>query len=447
MQLGPPVHFNRRLINTDFVLQEPPKHAFYDNNTASSDYGQIVTVSRYDSTNVALTTSTGTTFSGKSTDTSNWSIGASTAVNAGSSIGGGIGDMVEAEASVDVTAKVGYDYNQNKDNYNSNYGERTITQTEQTDHDDKLLGRLQTIDIWRYRVYGVAVNDQQGQPSNAFYEVILPGPTLPFNGGGLDFDWYQPTYENGNVLSYPQLSNSAFSPADLGSYKIPCPSAPPGPDCNPDGTKTISGAMIPASQVFFNGTSGKLSLDFKNSTGSGQSFSYSHSLAESLDAKVAVSAKVDAGVANVEGHASVDVELHNNNSWGNTTTSDVTTTSDTGITLSRSSGDSAQAYAFYPVFYTTQDGTIKVTHAADVFSSSTGKSFWASIYAGSPTRANLRRASRHLRPGRHQPDRLDGYTTTPRARSCAASSSASRRLTPSPTPTTCSPRRRSTARR
>ena len=77
---------------------------------------------------------------------------------------------------------------------------------------------------------------------------------------------------------------------------------------------------------------------------------------------------------------SVDVNLHNSNSWGNTTTSDSTTTSDTGLTLNRSSGDGTQAYAFYPVFYTTQDGTIKVSHAVEVLASATGRAFWAGMY-------------------------------------------------------------------
>ena len=78
----------------------------------------------------------------------------------------------------------------------------------------------------------------------------------------------------------------------------------------------------------------------------------------------------------------MDAELHNSNSWSGMRTSESSTTSDTGITLNRSSGDSTQGYAFYPVFYTAQDGTIKVTHAAGVLESSTGRSFWAGLYGG-----------------------------------------------------------------
>ena len=46
-----------------------------------------------------------------------------------------------------------------------------------------------------------------GQPQYGFYEITLPGRTVPFGpGGGRDFgDWYQPLHQNGNALSYPPL--------------------------------------------------------------------------------------------------------------------------------------------------------------------------------------------------------------------------------------------------
>ncbi len=391
VNLGAPVHFLLEdVVNTDFALQEPPKHAFYDNRPTidvngrpvpNPTYGQVVTVSRYDETNVALRTSQGTTFSGTSKDSSDWTIGGSVEASAGATISGGFPGLAKASASIDVTAKVGYDYNQKKESYNSNYHRRTITQTERTDRDDKLVGRMQTVDVWRYRVYGVAVNNPEGQPTNAFYEVVLPGPTTHFSGGGLNFDSYQPTYENGNILSYPRASSSTFTPPDLGEHRIPCPSpVPPGQQCNADGTLTVGGPLVPARQIFFDGTSGTLAYDYQNTTGSGNSFGYSHKLAESLDVKVGVKAKATTPFVSGEARASLDVEMHNSNSWGSLRTSDNSTTSETGITLNRSAGDSTQAYAFYPVFYTTADGTIKVAHAVDVLASATGRAFWAGVY-------------------------------------------------------------------
>ena len=40
--------------------------------------------------------------------------------------------------------------------------------------------------------------------------------------------------------------------------------------------------MIPAQQIFFDGTSGSLAYDYTNTTGSGTTFSYSHTLPKAL---------------------------------------------------------------------------------------------------------------------------------------------------------------------
>lgn len=387
--LGAPVHMMiEGMINTDFVLQEPPKHAFYDNDPASPTYGQIVNVSRQNKFNVSLLTSTKQTFSATSKDSSSWNIGGSVEASAGETVGFN-GAITSAKVSVDVTAKVGYDYNRNKDSYNSNYSETTITQTEATDNDDKIIGKLQTFDVWRYRVYGVSVTDSQDQPANGFYEVVLPGPVIPFDAGGRDEDWYQPVYENGNLLSYPQATAQSFTPSDLGSYRVPCPSASDAacipcklasdPSCTLIGgkslTKVVTAPLVSSRKINFDGTSGTLAYDYQNTISSGGSIGYSHTLAESADVKVAYSAKLFIS----QTRASVDVGVHNSNSWGNTQTSDTSTTSETGITINRVSGDSNQAYAFYPVFYNAQDGTVKVSHAVGIFDGG-AREFWAGLY-------------------------------------------------------------------
>jgi hypothetical protein len=98
--------------------------------------------------------------------------------------------------------------------------------------------------------------------------------------------------------------------------------------------------------------------------------------------KVAYQTEATIGPVADETRVSADVEVHNSNSWGGSSSSDTTMTSETGITLTRPSGDSSQSYAFYPVFYTTQDGTVKVAHAlsnpADPNGNPAGYAFWAS---------------------------------------------------------------------
>ena len=381
--LGAPLRITfNDLISTDFVLEEPPKHAYWD-----EAQGKLQVVSRVPGIAVSMTNKEGVTFSGMSTDTSAHSEGSSDAASASLSAGGGFLSLSEVKASVEVTSKESYNYDTNKSSYDRNYSSRSLSEAESTDNDDFISGRMQTMDIWRYRVLGVA-GTVDGKPVNTFYDVLLPGPTSDFHGSGLDFGWYQPRHENGNILSYPSPSSddpsspSTFSPPDLGSYEIPCPQ-PGDPTCK-NGTLTKSGAMIPATEEFISGTSGFIGLDYSNNTGSGNTISYQHKTGTSTDVKVGYSAKASIFGATLETKGGYEHNFNSNDSWGNAQTSDTTTTSDTGIKIARSEIDASQAYEFFPTVYTTLDGTIKVAHAVDPLGSAAGKPFWAGLYGGKP---------------------------------------------------------------
>jgi hypothetical protein len=402
LRLGAPMHITiENMVKTDFILQEPPKHAFYDNNPQSPTYGQIITVSRFDETNVAMTNKEGTSFSSEGKSTTDWSIGGSLAASAEESVSVGEPDVEGVQLSVGLKAQVGYDYDSKSEDYNSSYKSTSITVGGSTQHDDLLQGQFQNIDIWRYRVYGANATDAQGNPTNAFYDLVLPGGTKDFNAvGGLNFDGYQPTYENGNILSYPAPGDVTFTPEDLGSYEIPCPSqtdplctpctvSASDPACGIYGKKTISATpFVPAALQFFGGTAGQIQFETTSETDVGGTFSYTKKLDESLDLKVGYKATATEGVVSFGQQYALDINLHNSNSWGEVQTHSSKTTTSTGITLSRSSGDPSQSYPFYSVFYPTKDGTIKVAHAvpnpADQTGNAAGFNFWADIYGGKP---------------------------------------------------------------
>lgn len=382
IRLGAPVHFRiNNLVNTDFVLQEPPKHAYWD----SKDQ-KVVNISRFPTIQTSLKTMAGQTFEGKSKDTSGFSIGGSLKVSASLSAQAGESTTIgSAKISAELANKTSYNYDQNKDGYNSNYAERTITEATAAENDDVVTGRAETFDIWRYRVLGVpkviAQTDQHPPKdfeANAFYDIVLPGPAMKFSAGGLDLDWYQPLHENGNILSYPAPTAGTFNPTDLGTFKIPCPHNASG--CNADGTLTVAEPMIPASQRFVNANSESITIDYGNKTGSGDSIKTEHKLANSTDFKAGVSVQAGGKENNVTKSGSVEVNFSAGGSWGNLKTTDNSTTHKTGITVGRTSIAAKDAYAFYPVFYSTKDGTIKVAHAADPLGSSAGKSFWAGVY-------------------------------------------------------------------
>ncbi|MBI3798472.1 MAG: VCBS repeat-containing protein [Deltaproteobacteria bacterium] len=387
--LGAPIHLTTsEIVRTQAIFQEPPKHTAYLS-------GKVENLSRMTDFYVELKDSSGTTVSNTNTDTSDWNIGGSAKASAKATgeAGFDVGlAKTTLKTSVEVSGKVAYDYNGHKEDYNSQYAASTLTFTDRTDVDDFVVGELQIFDVWRYRGFGIASTDAQGNKVNGFYELVLPGPKIAFHAGGLSFDWYQPLHENGNILSYPALMNKTFTPGDLGSFTLP------------NGTVKTE-LLVPPQLLAYDGTSGTIRLDFSKSSGGGSTRNSSHTLKESADVKISAKATVKSafgGGGSIEG--SVSWNVHNSNSWSTLTTGNSTTNTSTGITLQKSSGDPSRAYNFAPVFYYAQDGTIKVVHAVDILGNAAGHDFWARTYGQKPDPAlNL--------PLRFRRD-LSAFTTT-----------------------------------
>ena len=135
--LGAPVRLTvNNLVNTDFVLEEPPKHAYWDEAAQ-----QIDVISRIPTIAASLTNTEGTSFSGKDMDSSAESTGGSAAFTAGVSATAGL--IAKVNISAEFSSKTSYNYEKNKANYNSNYASRTLNETQSTDNDDFISGRAQ----------------------------------------------------------------------------------------------------------------------------------------------------------------------------------------------------------------------------------------------------------------------------------------------------------------
>ena len=308
--LGAPVQLTiENLVDTDAIIEEPPKHAYWD-----PGLNRVVTVSRFDSFTTVLSMSTSDQLTSTSKDNSStaWGNQLSASAYLGWETHGGalFTPKVDISLQTDLSAKVGKDYEDNESSYNSSYQSRTVDSTASTARDDYLKARLQLLDIWRYRVYGVKLDDPNGE--NLFYDIILPGPydSLVASGGGLTFPWYQPLYENGNVLSYPGLE-SLRNPPDLGSYQIPCPSAAEAwdgaapqcakcnldkdPACNLWGTKTLTMLWITPEQHSWDGAVETLTFKYSEESGSGAEHSYSEKMSSSQTVRATESVKVKWG--------------------------------------------------------------------------------------------------------------------------------------------------------
>jgi hypothetical protein len=370
LYLGEPAHIQIfDAPTTDYVLQEPPKHTYWDDRNK-----QVVNMTRFEGNNVHLFNSNTSSLKTDVKTTVARSTGGSLEVSAGATAGVE-NSMVLLKAStqvaVDITVGACYDYNENVEDLESHYEQRTLSIQGQTDRDDFLTGAFQVYDIWRYRVYG-----QKDGQLNPFYEIVLPGRRIPFTGAGTDFAWYQPIHENGNILSYPAMLGpgaDAYIPGDMGSYTLP------------NGQK-LNTPQIPAHRQIFNGNSGSVDLSFSSDVSKVHGFTYSHQIGESYDSKTSVSAKFDSGFGyKNEFRVSGEIEFHNNDSWGGANTSNNVTQTQTAVTLNRIAGRSAYSYPFYPVFYNTKDGTLKMAFAVPnpaSQSNTAGYQTFAGLYGG-----------------------------------------------------------------
>jgi hypothetical protein len=173
------------LINLDYIIQEPPKHVDYLplNPADPNSEWDVINVSAKSNFNVEFGKTQETTVRSTSTDTSSHSIGGSAELDVKYTRSSGSEAIAKVTTTVEVDAKLSYDYESSKSEWNSSYGSRKISFTSTTDKDDLVAGKMQLFDIWRYPVIGYYTSD----PDTPYrmYEVILPGPIFDFGGGGL----------------------------------------------------------------------------------------------------------------------------------------------------------------------------------------------------------------------------------------------------------------------
>ena len=375
LYLGSPVHIVvEDLVRADYIIAEPPKHIYWwPPDAIEIGDGQILNVSRDDDFFVELKTEEGVTYEHKTEDETDWTIGGSVTSSSKGSVSVGK-NLVLARTTATVTqevqAKVGYDYNENKADYDMNYVEEEKSYTEQTNREDAIISELQLYDIWRYPVSGISLGDDL----NAFWEISFPGRTVIDSGGGLAIEWYDPPYENGNILSYPTASGSTFTPPDCCAEFTFLEDGQPETEAEPFLQNRI---------VRWDGNSRIIELNFSDTSGSGETKSYNNTLSQSLDVSVGFKAEVKlAKTIGFTAEASVSANLNNSNSWSSLSSSFSSTNESTGFILSLAPGNFNQSYSFFPTFYLAEDGTTKVTHA--VGSLGQGDTFWTETYGTLP---------------------------------------------------------------
>ena len=212
--LGDPVHITvPNVLKAIRIIQEPPKHIDYLPDQDGE--WKIMNVSRWTDFIASFEQSTEESITTSTTCETDWDIGGSESVSAEETFSEGIPDITSVEVTASQEEETSYDYESVTEKENKNYKSMSFGEEFNTTLDDAVQYETLWLDIWRYRVYGLKTKDGK----NAFYEVHLPGniSTCTMSGTQMS-DYYQPVHENGNLLSYPIISDS--NPEDLGSFSV-----------------------------------------------------------------------------------------------------------------------------------------------------------------------------------------------------------------------------------
>ena len=376
LKLGAPLHME--LTNpgkADFILEQPPQHAAWlDLGTGNGP--SVVTVSRYPSFNTSMASSNTVSYQSQTKNHTDWTAGISEKLTAQASwsLGADAGPLADwsEQSTAKLSARVSYDYDHVHDDYQSGYSSYTTGQAARTGTDDYLIVESQILDLWRYRIYGQDTATGDPNNPNNFYDIVIPGPFLVSKPGGKDVEWYQPQHVVGNILSYPGQTQ-VCSPPDIGPITIQ--------------SLSISNQAIPliqCEQQYYNGNASSLSLQLDHQTGSGDTTDYTNKVSTGLDFKYTY--RVDFELFGNGGQLKVssDTDVHGGQDWGQLNSSSSSASGATGITLNSPQGDSEHAYPYFPIFYDTAAGGLKVAYGVGDITSTGGGTFWTDNYAQLP---------------------------------------------------------------
>lgn len=256
------------------------------------------------------------------------------------------------------------------------YEQRTLEYKGRTTRDDLLQFSLQHYELWLYTVTGLPGDESAGAPHACYYTVISETPHYSSLGGLACSDWFQPVYQNKNILTYPNaIALGDNFPEDLGLIK------------------TMAGKYVGVMNDMYTyevgGTSQSINVNWTDVLKGEDSFSWGGSLKESLDTHFGASGKLNipGKGCNLSVGSGIEHDLgfELQQSLGDTHVTSNTSTMSKGISLNIPPIDSSHAYLFKTAMYITGDsGTLKVAHAVDPTGSTEGELWWTRQYGRLP---------------------------------------------------------------
>ncbi|MDL2264484.1 hypothetical protein LJC31_07525 [Synergistaceae bacterium OttesenSCG-928-I11] len=356
VRLGAPVHIRKDTdVKLMTIMQEPPKHV---------DYTVAEKANKYDVVNLTRVRSFYTDFyhsdenkkktSSSHTSDSHMSVNVSVTTKAGYEAD--LGPIGKAEASVETSNSVGVSGGLKVAKANESYKGTRESINSQTTEDDYISFSAAGMDIWRYPIVGKY--SQVSKDHQLWHTVTMPIPATIANNNGLYTSAFQPSWCNGNLLSYPRDASM------IDGYKK-------------ENLLTTEKNFSVANNVT------KHTLSW--SEGNQQKGSLETSATLDVDSSIGVNAKASSMGFTVQG--STKIKVHTDTSYRYTKTSTSTFDTKTDIVIAQTGRfndlyNSSNQYGAKAFIYKTDAGVVKVSYTVDI--PDANMEWWMARYSSAP---------------------------------------------------------------
>ena len=379
LALGAPLIMTvSQLIHGKVIAAQPPSHSDWID-------GQMINVSRNGSFALKMGDQETRDYDYSLTTKPGWNVGVTQSLDIKGSASAGVQGLDSASASAEFKQKFAANWSETDATFKK-YSTTIQSQIQQTGSDDDIVqGDFVTDYVYRYPILGQLPDSSDGKsvlpaacnsgPCTPFYEVTIPGQVTPVSGLGKSLeDFYQPTWQNGNALSYPPLVDGTVPTPDLGSYSYT-------DDQGQTQTKTEP-LMNIVNDV--GGGSAVDSLNVTGQTGSGHKTDKANDWTLGGEFTTGTKFEFSVGVIKTSVKAKLSVGVSGGKTFSSTDAGSTTNTSSSSFELDVPAIDANKGYEIGTAYYNDTAGVAKVVHAVDLTANSEGREFWQRIYGVHP---------------------------------------------------------------
>ncbi len=380
LALGPPLILTvSHLVHAKLIAAQPPSHSDWID-------GQMINVSRNGFFVVKTGDQETKNYAYSTTTKAGWNVGVtqSADLKAGVTVGDEkIGPTVSG--SWEVSQKFAANWSETDSAFNQ-YSTTLQSSTQQTGLDDDLVdGDFVTDYVYRYPILGRLPDDSSGKsvlpagcssgPCTPFYEVTIPGQVEPLDGLGKSLeDFYEPTWQNGNALSYPTFVNGAVPTPDLGSYSY----------TDAQGHTTVETKPLFNENNDVGGGQATDDLTITGQTGSGHQTDTANDWSLSSELTGRASFQESVGLETTKAKLKFSIGVNGGKTFASSDSGSTTSTSAKSFELDVPGIDANKGYEIGTAYYDDTAGAAQVVHAVDLTANSEGREFWERIYGVHP---------------------------------------------------------------